>query len=279
MPSRLQRRVADILEIPSPPGDVPGRVFDVSITTLIALNAVAVVLETVPGIHAQYGAWFTAFELVSVTVFLVEYALRLWIAPVYPEYSDPVRGRVRFALTPMAVIDALAILPGLILPFLDLRFLRVLRLLRLLKLSRYSESLQIFVNVVASRGREITMALFLVGLALIMTSSFMYYAEHDAQPEEFGSIPQAFYWSIVTLTTVGYGDVVPVTVAGKMLAGVTAILGVGVIALPVGILASGFVTELEKRGKKKAQPCPHCGKDVHAPPTAAPAETVSVRRL
>ena len=263
---RLKRRTFEILQIPSAPGDAAGHAFDLFIMTLIVLNVLAVMAETVEGIQARYAEWLLAFEWLSLTVFATEFALRLWSITTDPRYAAPLRGRLRWMATPVAAVDLLAILPALLV-FADLRFLRVVRLLRLLKLGRYSESLQVLTNVVRDRGQALLASLFIVGIALVLVSSFVYYAEHEAQPEAFPSIPAAMWWGVVTLTTTGYGDVVPVTVAGKMLGGVATLIGVGIIALPVGILASGFVEELERRRKiAHGGTCPHCGKDPLRPP-------------
>lgn len=261
MVERIRRRVYEILQIPSLPGDKLGHAVDRVIVALIVLNTVAVVLETMARFDA-YRLWFRAFEAVSVTAFGTEYAMRLWSITVRPEYARPVSGRLRWMVTPFALIDIIAIAPALLVG-LDLRFVRVLRVLRVLKLGRYSDSMQILTDVMARSRRELITSLFLVGLALILTSSFMYYAEKDAQPDKFPSIPAAMWWGIVTLTTTGYGDVVPVTVLGRVLGGVTVILGVATIALPVGILSSSFVQEIEARRRSGSTlVCPHCGKDV-----------------
>lgn len=263
--TRLKRRVFEIVQIPSAPDDVPGRAFDVAIITLIVLNTVAVVVETVPGVTEAYGKWLHAFELLSVTVFIVEYVLRVWTANVDLQFEGSVSGRLRFMATPFAVIDLLAIAPVFFLG-LDLRFVRVLRVLRVLKLGRYSESIQLLGDVMRRSRRELVTSFFLVMLALILMSSFVYYAERDAQPEAFSSIPAAFWWGIVTLTTTGYGDIVPVTLAGRILGGMTVILGVVTIALPVGILSSSFVEEVQARRRKAASGaakavCRHCGRE------------------
>lgn len=267
---QLRRRVGQIVDIPSPPHDRLGVWFDRVIIALITLNVLAVVLESVSAFHARYDAWLRAFELVSVGVFAGEYALRLWSIVDDPRYAHPVLGRLRFMVTPLAIVDLLVILPVLLVA-VDLRFLRALRLLRLLKLSRYSESMQILGNVLRRSRQELLTTFSIVLLALLMLSSLMYYAERDAQPDKFSSIPAAFWWGIITLTTTGYGDVVPMTVAGKLIGGVAAIIGVGVIALPVGILASRFIEEIDSHtGKKKKSAvtltpaeapacCPHCG--------------------
>lgn len=261
MAGRVRRRTYEILQIPSAPDDFWGRAFDVFIITLIGLNALAVVVETVPGIVDGYAEWFRAFELFSVVVFVAEYVLRLWSITANPAYTDPVTGRLRWMASPFAIIDVLAILPAFFL-HLDLRFIRVLRVLRVLKLGRYSESVQILGNVVRRSRAEILTSLFLVGLALVLTSSFMYYAERDAQPDKFASIPHAMWWAIIALTTTGYGDVYPITTIGRLLGGFTALLGVMTIALPVGILSSSFVEEVQARRKRTSVTCPHCGKEV-----------------
>lgn len=260
----LKQRAFEILQIPSRPGDQAGRAFDLFIMALISLNVVAVIFETVGDNATRYGRWLQIFEMSSLVVFGTEYVLRMWSITANPMYAHPLRGRLKFAATPIAIIDLLAILPA-VFWFVDLRFVRVVRLLRLLKLGRYSTSMATLTRVVQSRAQPLGMSVFLVGMALVMTSSLMYYAEHEAQPEVFSSIPAAMWWGIVTLTTTGYGDIVPVTPVGKMLGGLTAIIGVGAIALPVGILAGGFVQEIERAQGAGENACPHCGKLPHEP--------------
>lgn len=282
----LKRRVREIVQIPSAPDDVAGRTFDAFIVTLIVLNAIVLVVETIPGVVDGREAWFDAFEWFSVVVFIVEYLLRVWSITVEPEYAHPIKGRLAWMRSPFAIIDVLAILPAfLVFVGADLRFLRVLRILRIVKLGRYADSFRILGDVLRRSRRELLTSAFLVGVALILTSSFMYYAERDAQPDSFSSIPAAMWWGIVALTTTGYGDIVPVTALGRFLGGLTAVLGVAAIALPVGILSSSFVQEIEARRRQRplaaailaaslqqgleeqrriraARTCPHCGKDV-----------------
>lgn len=260
MPSyaRVKQRTSEILDIPSAPDDVAGTWFDRFIVTLIVLNVAAVVVESVGDIHERYLALFRAFEIFSLAIFSAEYVMRVWSVTAKPEFAGSIKGRLRFMATPFAVIDLLAIAPAFLIVGLDLRFIRVLRMLRLLKLTKYSDSFRILTTVLRKSREELLMAFSLVMVALLLVSTFMYYAEREAQPEVFASIPDAAYWGIISLTTTGYGDVVPITIAGKLLAGVTAIIGVAVIALPVGILASGFVEEINRR--RRAEACPHCGK-------------------
>ncbi|MBI4499439.1 MAG: ion transporter [Chloroflexi bacterium] len=268
-----KRRLFEILEI-APEGDLASRTFDVFIITLVFLNVIAGILETVEQLSVQYGVFFRLFETASIAIFTLEYLLRLWSCTVDARFRAPLTGRIRYALTPLALIDFLAIAPFYLpmLLSLDLRFMRILRVLRIFvvfKLGRYSETLQSFGNVVRAKKEEMVMSLVIVMMLLIISSSLMYFAEHEAQPEAFASIPAAMWWGIVTLTTVGYGDVYPVTSIGRVVGALIAILGIGMVALPTGILASGFVEELQK-GRGTRQVCPHCGKDMAELPDAAP---------
>jgi voltage-gated potassium channel len=189
----------------------------------------------------------------------------LWVAPLGPRYAGAVLGRVRYAVTPLALVDLCAIVPfylPMLIP-LDLRFVRALRLMRLvrfMKIGRYSESMRTVAAVLWERKEQLAAALLVLAVLLILSSSLMFYIERDAQPEAFSSIPAAMWWAVATLTTVGYGDIYPVTTWGRVLGSVIAVLGIGLFALPAGILGSGFV---ERLGKQKAQrKCPHCGKEI-----------------
>lgn len=259
MYQRLKARTHEILKIPSSPGDRAGRAFDAFIVALILLTAFVVVVETLPGVAERYGSALLAFETFSLAVFCVEYVLRVWSATADPAYAHPLKGRLRFALTPFALVDLVAILPAVFLVGVDLRLVRVLRLTRLLKLTRYSRAAQVLGNVLRRSREELAMSFAVVLMALVLTASLMYYAERDAQPDKFTSIPATMWWAVVTLTTVGYGDLVPVTPVGKLIGAGTVLLGILTLALPVGILSSSFVDEL--RGAKR---CPHCGKALHA---------------
>lgn len=263
---RMRRRVREVLAHPKA-GDTPSKVFDAFIVTLILLNIAAMVVESVERVHSLVPTWFAAFEYFSVVIFSVEYALRVWSCVEDPQYASPILGRLRFALTPLAIVDVLAVLP-FYLPFLgvDLRVLRmfrlfrVMRIMRVAKLARYSESLQMLVRVVKSRKDHLISAVFILLILLVVAASLMYYAEHDAQPKTFSSIPAAMWWAAATLTTVGYGDAYPVTPIGKVMAAVVAMLGIGMFALPTGILGAAFLEDLDSR--KKNQRCPHCGKEI-----------------
>lgn len=267
-----RRRVAEIVE-PARQGDRQSYGFDVFIIGLIAVNVLAMVLESVAALRELAAPAFHWIELVSVAAFTVEYLLRLWSAPELPGYERPVAGRARYAITPLLLVDLLAILPFYLpLVGVDLRFLRALRLMRIfrvVKLARYFRAMQALQTAVVSRRAELTISLALLLLVLVIASSLLYYAEHGAQPEAFSSIPAAMWWGIATLTTVGYGDVYPVTGVGRFLGAIVAMLGIAMLALPTGILGSAFLEQLEERRAAAVEDdtaagaparCPHCGK-------------------
>ena len=239
------------------------RAGNVFLGSLILLNVLAVIVETVESIRVRWASEFAAFESFSVAVFTLEYLLRLWTCTLDPRFEGSARGRLRFVLSPMAIIDLLAIVPAY-LPgdsFLDLRYARVVRLVRLLralKLARYSRSVQTLSNVFRERRADLVLTTVLLLVLLVVSASTMYFAEHAAQPGTFSSIPAAMWWAVVTLTTVGYGDVYPITPLGKILGAIIALLGIGLFALPAGILASGFADELQRARKEVSQRCPHC---------------------
>lgn len=246
----LRRDTHLFLEL-SRPEDKLGHWFDIFMILLIVGNVAAIVLETVQAIQQQVGEFFFWFELFSVAIFTTEYVLRVWAAieEPLPEYRHPVWGRLRFMMSPMAVIDLLAFLPFYLSAFfgIDLRILRVFRLLRLLKLTRYSPALTIIWAVMVGQQRALTAALLVMLTALLFSSSILFVLEHDVQPDKFSSIPAAMWWAIATLTTVGYGDVAPVTILGKIFGAMTMILGIGMFALPTGVVATGFANEVRKR--------------------------------
>lgn len=241
------------------------RLLDLSIIALILLSLVAVVLESEPDIRRAAPRLFRISELVIAGLFAVEYVVRLWSITIDPRYAHPVWGRLRFALTPMALIDLLAFFPSLVLRgLLDLRMLRLLRIARLarvLKLARYSRAVSLIHRALVRRREELVLSCLLVVVLMLIASSLLYVVEQHAQPKHFGTIPRAMWWSVITLTTVGYGDAYPVTALGRVLASGIAVLGVGMVALPTGIIGAGFVEEIRQerlRAKGRGQ-CPHCG--------------------
>jgi voltage-gated potassium channel len=261
---RIKKKIYHILDISQKNGDVSWW-FDLFLVTLIVLNALAIVLESVESIRIAYKDAFYYFEVFSVIFFSVEYVLRLWTANEISRFKKPISGNLRYAFTPLALIDLLSVLP-FYLPFMgvDLRLLRVLRLfrlLRLLKIVRYIKALSLINKVVKEKKEELAISTILTLFMLLIVSTIMYHVEHEAQPENFSSIPETMWWGIATLTTVGYGDVYPVTGLGKLLGGIIAILGIGLFALPTGILASGFSDHIAKNPETIIV-CPNCGVDI-----------------
>lgn len=250
----------------------------VFIQLLIIFSVVAIIIESYENLNKAYHEQLQKFELFVVTIFTIEYLLRLWTADLlYPDVS-PTRARIRFIFSGFAIIDMLAILPFYVelaqthfaamgWVVLDLRFIRILRLtrlLRILKLSRYSSSLQLVNAIMKDKKEELFITIFMCFVLIILSSAFMYNIEHEAQPEAFPDIISTFWWAVATLTTVGYGDVYPITGLGKLISGIIALLGIGLVALPTGILSSAFIEKIneakEKKKKESFKYCPHCGK-------------------
>ena len=251
--SITRNRVWKLLE-PAEDNDNLSKFIDIFLVNLIFFNILMVILETVDTLYFRYKLWFIYFELFSVTIFSIEYVSRFWSC-VENKTKGETNGkaRLRYIFSFSAIIDLIAILPSLLaflFPTVDLRFVRALRIFRLLKFSRYSNSINTLLIVLWDQRKSLGAAFFILFIVLIISSSGMYIVEKDIQPDKFGSIPQSMWWSIVTLTTVGYGDVYPVTSMGKFFGSIIIILGIGTVALPSGILASAF-TEYTRRNQKK----------------------------
>ena len=248
-----RKRVWKLLE-PAEDNDNLSKFIDIFLVNLIFFNILMVILETVDTLYFRYKLWFIYFELFSVTIFSIEYVSRFWSCVENKTKSETNRkARLRYIFSFSAIIDLIAILPSLLallFPTVDLRFVRALRIFRLLKFSRYSNSINTLLIVLWDQRKSLGAAFFILFIVLIISSSGMYIVEKDIQPDKFGSIPQSMWWSIVTLTTVGYGDVYPVTSMGKFFGSIIIILGIGTVALPSGILASAF-TEYTRRNQKK----------------------------
>jgi voltage-gated potassium channel len=238
-----------------------GRVIGTVLLFCIGVSIATVVLESVEWIDRSYGAMLETINNAVVVVFLAEYALRLWTCVELPQYRHPVIGRLRYVFTPMMIIDLLAIAPVFLIGFgMDLRSLRMfrtVRLFRVFKVTRYVRALETIRHVLRDKREQLAMTIGIVLFLLLITSSLMYELEHDAQPQAFSSIPATMWWAVASLTTVGYGDLYPITPLGKLLAAISAVLGVGLVALPAGILASGFSSDTHDH---HAVRCPHCGK-------------------
>ena len=259
---------------------------------LIVLSIIAVVLESDDYLSRSYHTGFYDFEIFAVAIFTIEYLARLWTSDLKFSHLSRWKAAKKFALSPMAIIDFLAIAPfyfelGLVAygvqKIMDTRFLRVLRLMRLLrlfKLNRYNDSMKLIGNVLREEKEKMFITIFMVAILLVLSAALIFMVEHDVQPDKFPNIYTSLWWSIATLTTVGYGDVYPVTALGKILAGLIALLGIGLVALPTGILASSFVNHLkdplnaskareeaeaatsqdEPEKKEPIEYCPYCGK-------------------
>lgn len=241
------------------------RAVDLGMLLLILFNVIAVVVGSVQSIQVRFTSYLNAFEFVSVFIFTLEYVIRLWSCTADPRYHHAVRGRIRFALEPMSVVDLVSVLP-FYLPFVgvDLRSLRVLRLLRILRIvrvGRYYSSLKLIRHVIQSKKEELILTSALMGILLVLSATLLYYCENEAQPTQFSSIPASMWWAVSALTTVGYGDIYPVTTLGKSCASIMSILGIGMFALPTGILGAGFVEAIQK-AKAPRRHCPHCGKEI-----------------
>ena len=236
--------------------------------SLIVLNVIAIILETVNSIGQPYERYFLYFEIFSATIFSFEYILRIWVVPEYKK-GNSLKERLKYIFSPMAVVDLLAILPTLIPMFLGgdlraLKALRIFRIVRVFKLGRYSKSLILIGNVLKQKTPELLTTAAVGAFLLTFAASGIYFFENEAQPEAFSSIPAAMWWAVATLTTVGYGDIYPVTMMGKVFGSLIAFLGIGLIAIPTGILGAGLVEAIESNHKsaKKKKYCPHCGEEL-----------------
>ncbi len=239
--------------------DGASKIVDIAVVALICASVVSVILESVESLQAQYTLYFYRFEVFTISAFSIEYVCRVWSSIELPAYrgvsNSPFIARLRFMFSFHAIIDLIAILPFYLLTFgllngLDMRFLRAVRLLRVLKLARYSSALNMLFTTIAENSRSLAASFFILLTIMLLAASGIYYFERDAQPVDFGSIPAAMWWAFATLTTVGYGDVTPITVGGKVFGALITVVGVGMVALPTGILASGFAQQLNIRSDK-----------------------------
>ena len=264
MYKKIKRRTFEIIEN-SKDGDVLSKIFDIFIIVLIILNTIMVIVDTF-NVPKSVQTASKYIEIVSVIIFTIEYILRVWTADLLYKNQKLAVARMRYILSFMAIIDLLAILP-FYLPMLisvDLRVLRTLRIIRLFrifKINRYTTALNSIGQVFKNKASQLISSMAIVFLLMIIASVIMYNVEHEAQPEQFKNVFQSMWWAVATLTTVGYGDIYPVTVLGKVLSTVIAILGIGLVAVPTGIITSGF-SELVNNDDKcndKKQYCPYCG--------------------
>lgn len=243
------------------------KIINVFLIVLILLNLIAVILETEKQIYEANKTFFHFFDLVSVIIFSIEYFLRVWSCTHEEKYHHWFWGRLKYMVSWEGLIDLAAIMPYYLysIDVLDLRALRLLRLLRLLRIFRltsYMKSTRIIANVFRSKIQELLISLVLTVGLIIISACLVYFAEHIAQPDVFTSIPKTLYWSVITLTTVGYGDMYPITAFGRLLTGIILLIGVAFFALPAGIITSGFLEEMRTHRKHQILKCPHCGEPI-----------------
>lgn len=265
MYKKIKKQVFEIIEVGT---TVPSKIFDILIISLILLNLIVVIAETFD-ISDFVQKIFDVFEVVSVLIFTIEYALRVWTADLLHTDVSATKSRIKYIFSFMAIIDLLAILP-FYLPFFiridlrALRALRVVRLLRILKINRYTSALKTIGQVFKNKASQLISSMLVVGLLMIIASVLMYNIEGTAQPDKFSNAFDSLWWAIATLTTVGYGDVYPITVAGKVLSIVIAILGIGMVAVPTGIITAGFSEILDKtENEDEKNYCPYCGHKIN----------------
>jgi len=243
-------------------------IFDYVIMGLIVLSIISIILESIKEIGPEFKLFLNWFDMFSVSIFSIEYLLRLYVSDLTHPSSNKFKSVLKFIFSVSGLIDLFAILP-FYLPLvmkIDLRFLRTLRLirfLRILKINRYANSLNLIGAVLKDKKSELAVTGFVTLLLLVFSSFIMYNIEGEIQPDVFPNILAAFWWSVATLTTVGYGDVYPITGLGKFISGLIALVGIGVVALPTGIIGSGFIDQLKNDKKDVEQKCPHCGKMIH----------------
>ncbi|MBR4662469.1 MAG: ion transporter [Lentisphaeria bacterium] len=271
---KFKQMVFEVIQ-PAENGRIASKIFDLTILAMILLSVASVFIATfdLPRIYQNS---LQQIEHISLIVFSVEYLLRIWTADLLYPRSGFFRSRIRYIFSGMALIDLLAILPFYLPMFLPvnligIRAVRLVRLLRLLKLNRYSDALTSIGRVFKGKSREIFASLFFVLILLVVASLLIYYAEHDAQPQQFQNAFSGLWWAVATLTTVGYGDIYPITPLGRLMGAIIAVLGIGMVAVPTSILSAGFVEFLEKKNPDPAAEeksasetekkyCPYCGK-------------------
>ena len=257
-PTSLRHTIYRLLETAGK-GQIWSRIVDIFLVSLISISIIAVILESIPSFMIRFENWFFWIEVFTVSVFTVEYVLRVWTSIEDERFATgdrgPIATRLRFMVSSYALIDFLAILPFYLVMFglfgsVDMRFLRAIRLLRILKLTRYSSAFEMLVTCCKENMQSLGAAFFVLLTVMLLAASGMYFFERESQPVAFGSIPAAMWWAFATLTTVGYGDVTPITAGGKVFGALITVVGIGMVALPTGILASGYAQQIRLRAEK-----------------------------
>jgi voltage-gated potassium channel Kch len=247
---RTFRQKVHAVIFPSAYGGSLHTIFDTFIMIWVIVSVLAVILESVHSIEYLLNLEFIVLDAIAVSIFTLEYCLRMYCCVEEPGYQRAVSGRLKMAKSTSSIIDLLAIAPFFLEVFLhhliDLRFMRVFRLLRLLKLSRYTGATQSLSKVIAREWPVIAASTFIMLLLVVMTASLGFLFEHEAQPDKFENIPQAIYWAVITLASVGYGDISPITPAGRAMTIVLSLIGIGIFAIPAAILSSAFTDQLKR---------------------------------
>lgn len=265
---KFKKRIFEIVQV-AQENDKASKIFDLSIISLIILNAILVIADTfsLPE-NIKTISWY--IDVFSVIIFTIEYLLRIWTADMlYPQYGK-VLSRIKYMFSFMALIDLFAILPfyiPLVIP-IDLRVLRILRIVRLLrifKVNRYTNALNTVATVLKNKSNQLISSMLIVALLMLISSIIMYNVENPAQPDVFTNAFSGLWWAIATFTTVGYGDIYPITAFGKVLSAIIALLGIGLVAVPTGIISAGFIEQMDNAAKEKDDEkhfCPYCGKRI-----------------
>jgi len=262
----LKKKIFHLVEKGSH-GNKRNLIFDYAIMILILLSVISIICESIQKVNSKFGTLLVWFDDFSVIIFSIEYLMRLYVSDLTHPAKTRIKSALKFMFSAYGLIDLLAILPFYI-PMLiktDLRFLRILRLtrfLRILKINRYNDSLNMIWLVIKEKKSELAVTGFVTFLVLLIASFVMYSVEGEQQPDAFPNILAAFWWAIATLTTVGYGDVYPITALGKLISGLIAVMGIGIVALPTGLVSAGFISKIENHKNKTHKICPHCGKEI-----------------
>lgn len=259
---KLKKRIYTIIS-PADEHDLPSRIFDGIIIVLIIINIITVIADTFR-LPTSIKNIFNIIEIVSVIIFTIEYILRVWTADYIYKDLKPLKARIKYIFSFMAIIDLLAILP-FYLPFITtvdlrvLRALRIIRLFRVFKVNRYTTALTSIAQVFKKKKSQLISSIFVVFLLMIIAAVLMYNVENAAQPDAFNNAFSALWWAVATFTTVGYGDIYPITTLGKILSAIIALLGIGLVAVPTGIISAGFMEQIDNNSEDKKEYCPYCG--------------------
>jgi len=250
--------------------DLKSNIFDAIIITLVVINVLIVFFDTFNNIHQYIEPYYIIIDTISIIVFTIEYCLRIWTAELmYPNIS-PAKARKKYIFSLKALIDIIALFSFYLPLFTSnniriIRIIRLFRILSLLKINRYSHALEDLLNVIKRKSIQLLSSIFIVGVLIIFSALLMYHIENDAQPESFDNAYSSLWWTIATLTTVGYGDIYPITILGKLLGIFISLLGIALIAIPTGIISAGFMEQSrEEKSKLREEKnyCPYCGKKI-----------------